>query len=115
MTKTATVTVLSTNFVGSMDLQEQADPEEWRRIMDGFFTVLSDGVHQFEGRGIQFTGDGIMALCGAAIAHEDHVRRACYAALKLRDNARHYAEEVQRTHELGLSVRLATTSAWTIR
>jgi class 3 adenylate cyclase len=54
-------------------------------IMDRFFAILSEGVHRFEGTINQYTGDGIMALFGAPIAHEDHARRACYAALYLRD------------------------------
>ena len=70
------VTVLFADVKGSMDLAEQVDPEEWHRIMDSFFAILSDGVHRFEGTINQFTGDGIMALFGAPIAHEDHARRA---------------------------------------
>ena len=75
------VTVLFADVKGSMDLAEQIDPEEWHRIMDRFFTILSDGVHRFEGTVNQYMGDGIMALFGAPIAHEDHAQRACYAAL----------------------------------
>src|SRR4029077_4481494 len=74
------VTVLFADVKGSMDLSESIDPEEWKKIMDRFFAILSEGVHRFEGTINQFTGDGIMALFGAPIAHEDHARRACYAA-----------------------------------
>jgi class 3 adenylate cyclase len=74
------VTVLFADVKGSMDLSEQVDPEEWHRIMDRFFAILSEGVHRFEGTINQYTGDGVMALFGAPIAHEDHARRACYAA-----------------------------------
>src|SRR5262249_34449444 len=77
------VTVLFADVKGSMDLAEQVDPEEWHKIMDRFFAILSEGVHRFEGTINQYTGDGIMALFGAPIAHEDHARRACYAALYL--------------------------------
>jgi class 3 adenylate cyclase len=70
-----------------MDLAEQIDPEEWHKLMDRFFTILSEGVHRFEGTINQFTGDGIMALFGAPIAHEEHAQRACYAALHPRDVA----------------------------
>jgi class 3 adenylate cyclase len=66
------VTVLFADVKGSMDLAEQVDPEEWHQILDGFFQVLTDGVHRFEGTVNQYTGDGIMALFGAQIAHEDH-------------------------------------------
>ena len=77
------VTVLFADVKGSMDLQEGIDPEEWHRIMDRFFQILTDGVHRFEGTVNQYTGDGIMALFGAPIAHEDHAQRACYTALHL--------------------------------
>src|SRR5712672_1745215 len=79
------VTVLFADVKGSMELAEQMDPEEWSRIMQRFFTILADGVERFEGFVDKFTGDGIMALFGAPIAHEDHARRACYAALHLLD------------------------------
>src|SRR5205085_4446465 len=59
------VTVLFADVMGSMDLAEQIDPEEWRQIMDRFFALLSEGVHRFEGTVDKFTGDGIMALFGA--------------------------------------------------
>ena len=71
-----------------MDLGEKVDPEEWYRIMDRFFQILSHGVHRFEGTVDKFTGDGIMAIFGAPIAHEDHARRACYAALHLKEELR---------------------------
>src|SRR5688572_8897386 len=74
------VTVLFADVSESMDLAEQVDAEAWRRIMDRFFTVLSDGVHRYEGTVVQFTGDGIMALFGAPLAHEDHAVRAGHAA-----------------------------------
>ncbi len=62
---------------GSLELAEQVDPEEWHAILDRFFRILADGVHRFEGTVNQYTGDGIMALFGAPIAHEDHAQRAC--------------------------------------
>ncbi len=66
------VTVLFADVKGSMDLAEQMDPEAWSAIMQRFFTILADGVERFEGFVDKFTGDGIMALFGAPIAHEDH-------------------------------------------
>src|SRR6202040_3423597 len=77
------VTILFADVIGSMDLAERTDPELWRSIMDRFFTILCDGVHRFEGTVDKFTGDGVMALFGAPIAHEDHAQRACWAALTL--------------------------------
>src|SRR5262245_64433109 len=91
------VTVLFADVKGSMELSEQVDPEEWHGIMDRFFAILSEGVHRFEGTVNQYTGDGIMALFGAPIAHEDHARRACHAALHLNGNLRRYAEDLKRT------------------
>jgi class 3 adenylate cyclase len=64
------VTVLFADVKGSMDLAEQVDPETWHRIMERFFKILTDGVHRFERTVNQYTGDGIMALFGAPIAHE---------------------------------------------
>src|SRR5262249_26079207 len=92
------VTVLFADVKGSMDLAEHLDPEEWHKILDGFFQILTDGVHRFEGTVNQYTGDGIMALFGAPIAHEDHARRGCLAVLHLRESLRTYADEVRRTH-----------------
>ncbi|MEA2469700.1 MAG: hypothetical protein QOE38_699, partial [Thermoleophilaceae bacterium] len=62
------VTVLFADLVGSMELAEQSDPEEWRRMMERFFSILSAGVHRFEGTVDKFTGDGIMAVFGAPVA-----------------------------------------------
>jgi class 3 adenylate cyclase len=104
------VTVLFADVKGSMDLAEQVDPEEWHKIMDRFFAILSDGVHRFEGTINQYTGDGIMALFGAPIAHEDHARRACYAAIHLNEDLRRYAEELKRTRAISFSVRIGLNS-----
>src|SRR5215470_851031 len=104
------VTVLFADLKGSMDLGEKVDPEEWYRIMDRFFQILSDGVHRFEGTVDKFTGDGIMAIFGAPIAHEDHARRACYAALHLKEELRRYAEELKRTRGLSFAVRMGLNS-----
>src|SRR2546425_2603423 len=99
------VTVLFADVKGSMELAEQLDPEEWHAILDKFFAILTDGVHRFEGTVNQYTGDGIMALFGAPIAHEDHAQRACYAALHLRVDMARYATEVKRTHGVGVATR----------
>ncbi len=104
------VTVLFADVKGSMDLAEQLDPEEWHRILDRFFQLLAEGVHRFEGTVNQYTGDGIMALFGAPIAHEDHARRACYAALHLAEALRRYGEELKRRLGLGFSVRMGLNS-----
>ncbi|MBI3783065.1 MAG: AAA family ATPase [Deltaproteobacteria bacterium] len=104
------VTVLFADVKESMQLSEQVDPEEWHRIMDRFFAILTEGVHRFEGTVNQYTGDGIMALFGAPIAHEDHGQRACYAALRLRDGLRRYADELRRGMGLSFLVRIGIHS-----
>jgi class 3 adenylate cyclase/tetratricopeptide (TPR) repeat protein len=104
------VTVLFADVKGSMELAERVDPEEWHRILDRFFQILADGVHRFEGTVNQYTGDGIMALFGAPIAHEDHAQRACYAALHLRDALRAYAQQLRRERGLVLETRIGVNS-----
>ena len=104
------VTVLFADVKGSMELAEQLDPEAWSVIMQRFFTILADGVGRFEGYIDKFTGDGIMALFGAPIAHEDHAQRACYAALHLLEAVRVYSREVKRAHGLDFAVRIGLHS-----
>jgi adenylate cyclase len=104
------VTVLFADVQGSMDLAEQHDAEQWRRIMQRFFSVLADDVHRFEGTVDKFTGDGIMAVFGAPIAHEDHARRACYAALRMLDDIAEYAAELRRSEGLSFSTRIGINS-----
>jgi adenylate cyclase len=102
--------VLFADVKGSLELAEQLDPEDWHRIMNRFFQILSEGVERFEGFADKFTGDGIMALFGAPLAHEDHAQRACYAALHLRDEIARYATEVKRAHGVGFSTRMGINS-----
>src|SRR5262245_10522106 len=104
------VTVLFADVKGSVELSAQLGPEKWHGIMDRFFRVLADGVHRFEGTVNQYTGDGIMALFGAPIAHEDHAQRACYAALHLKEELRRYQEDVKRGHAVTFSVRTGINS-----
>jgi class 3 adenylate cyclase len=104
------VTVLFADVKGSLELAEQLDPEQWHRILERFFEILTDGVHRFEGTVNQYTGDGIMALFGAPIAHEDHAQRAGYAALALRDTLKAYADALRIEHGLNFSVRMGLNS-----
>jgi adenylate cyclase len=104
------VTVLFADVQGSMDLAEQQDPEQWHAIMQRFFSTLADAVHRFEGTVDKFTGDGIMAIFGAPVAHEDHARRACYAALTMLDDVGEYAAELRRKHGLNFSTRIGINS-----
>jgi class 3 adenylate cyclase/tetratricopeptide (TPR) repeat protein len=104
------VTVLFADVKGSMELAEQLDPEEWHRILERFFEILTEGVHRFEGTVNQYTGDGIMALFGAPIAHEDHAQRGCHAALHVRDAVREYAAEARTRYGVPFGVRIGLNS-----
>jgi adenylate cyclase len=104
------VTVLFADVSGSMDLAEQEDPEEWREIMQRFFSLLAETVTRFEGTVDKFTGDGIMAIFGAPVAHEDHAQRACYAALQMLDDVAGYAAELRRAKGLNFSTRIGINS-----
>jgi class 3 adenylate cyclase len=104
------VTVLFADVKSSLELAEQIDPEVWHGILDRYFQTLSEGVHRFEGTVNQYTGDGIMALFGAPIAHEDHAQRACFAALHLRGELQVLSREVKREHGLHFAVRMGMHS-----
>jgi len=104
------VTVLFADVQGSMDLSEQTESDDWREIMQGFFSLLSESVRRFEGTVDKFTGDGIMALFGAPIAHEDHASRACFAALHIEEAVAEYATELRRSRGLSFSVRIGINS-----
>src|SRR3989454_9756469 len=103
------VSVLFADLVDSMRLAEGLDPEDWHRMLDRVFEILAAGVHRFEGTINQFTGDGVMALFGAPVAHEDHARRACHAALSAMDELRSYASTL-RADGLELCVRMGINS-----
>jgi hypothetical protein len=92
------VTVLFADLKGSMELLAGRDPEEARQLLDPVLERMMAAVHQYEGTVNQVMGDGIMALFGAPLAHEDHAVRACYAALRMQEAVKQYAAEVQRTH-----------------
>ena len=100
------VTVLFADVKGSLALAERVGPEPWHRILDRFFRILADGVHRFEGTVNQYTGDGMMALFGAPLAHEDHAQRACHSALHIAAELRPFAEELLRRQGLEFRVRM---------
>ena len=104
------VTVLFADVARSMELAERVDPEEWHRLLDRLFRILSEGVHRYEGTINQYTGDGIMALFGAPIAHEDHAQRACAAALEMSGELRSLARDVRRESGLDFAVRMGLNS-----
>ena len=98
------VTVLFADLKGSMELLANRDPEEARKILDPVLVRMMEAVHRYEGTVSQVMGDGIMALFGAPVAHEDHARRACYAALALQEVLRRYANELRLEKGLNFSV-----------
>ena len=100
------VTVLFADLKGSMELFADRDVEEARRLLDPVIDHMMEAVHRFEGTVNHVLGDGIVALFGAPVAHEDHAVRACYAALRMQDNVKRYAEDVRR------SEGMPSRSAW---
>src|SRR5262249_53337572 len=104
------VTVLFADLKGSMELLADRDPEEARKILDPVLELMMEAVHRYEGTVNQVMGDGIMALFGAPLAHEDHAVRACYAALRMQETVKQYAEGVHRTQGLPLQIRVGLNS-----
>src|SRR5215471_4997695 len=104
------VTVLFADLKGSMELLADRDPEEARHLLDPVLERLMAAVHRDEGTVNQVMGDGIMALFGAPLAHEDHAARACYAALAMQEALQRYAEEVWRTQGLLVQMRVGLHS-----
>ena len=94
------VTVLFADLKDSTELIRGLDPEAAQQLLDPAIHHMMDAVHRFEGTVNQILGDGIMALFGAPIAHEDHALRACYAALAMQAAMRASTEEVRRTRGL---------------
>jgi len=104
------VTVLFADVKGSMELLADRDPEEARQLLDPVLERMMAAVHRYEGTVNQIMGDGIMALFGAPLAHEDHAVRACYAALAMQEAMRHYSAEVRRTHGVEVQIRVGLNS-----
>ena len=104
------VTVLFADMKGSMELLADRDPEEARKLLDPILEHMMEAVHRYEGTVNQVMGDGIMALFGAPLAHEDHAVRACYAALRMQESVKRYAEVVRRTEGIPIQIRVGLNS-----
>jgi len=104
------VTVLFADMKGSMELLADRDPEEARKLLDPILEYMMEAVHRYEGTVNQVMGDGIMALFGAPLAHEDHAVRACYAALRMQESVKRYAEGVRRTEGVPIQIRVGLNS-----
>jgi class 3 adenylate cyclase/tetratricopeptide (TPR) repeat protein len=104
------VTVLFADLKGNTELIRDLDPEAGQALLDTALRHMMDAVHRFEGTVNDVAGDGLMAMFGAPIAHEDHALRACYAALAMQTAMRRYAEEVRRTQGLEVLLRVGLNS-----
>jgi class 3 adenylate cyclase/tetratricopeptide (TPR) repeat protein len=105
-----TVTALFADIKGSMELIEDLDPEEARRLVDPALKLMMDAVHRYEGYVAQSTGDGIFALFGAPVAHEDHPQRALYAALRMQEDIKRLAEKLRADKGVNLQVRVGVNT-----
>src|SRR5262249_4147783 len=101
-----TITALFADIKGSMQLLEDLDPEEARQIIDPALQRMMDAVHRYEGYVAQSLGDGIFALFGAPIAHEDHAQRALYAALHMQEGMAQYSQRLRAERGVNLEVRV---------
>ena len=104
------VTILFADLKGSLELLGDGDPEEAREVLDPILELMMDAVHAYEGTVNQVMGDGIMALFGAPLAHEDHALRACYAALLMQASVQRHAESIQRRDGLAPKIRVGLNS-----
>src|SRR5262245_4408622 len=105
------VTVLFADIKGSMDLFGERDPEAAQKIFDPVLERMIEAVQRYEGTVNRVMGDGILALFGAPIAHEDHAVRACYAGLRMQETVARYSDEIQRAaNEAGVAIRVALSS-----
>jgi class 3 adenylate cyclase/tetratricopeptide (TPR) repeat protein len=104
------VTVLFADIKSSMELLADRDPEDSRRLLDGVLERMIKAVHQYEGTVNHILGDGIMALFGAPLAHENHAVRACYAALRMQEDIGRFGDEMQRAFGLPIQIRIGLNS-----
>jgi class 3 adenylate cyclase/tetratricopeptide (TPR) repeat protein len=105
-----TVTALFADIKGSMDLMEGIDPEQARALIDPALRIMIDAVHRYDGYIVQSTGDGIFALFGAPVAHEDHPHRALLAALKMQDDLRRYSARLREAGDSPIEVRVGANT-----
>jgi class 3 adenylate cyclase len=104
------VTVLFADIKGSMELLADRDPEEARKVLDPVIDRMMEAVHRYDGTVNQVMGDGIMALFGAPLGHEDHAVRACYAALRMQDSVKSHADDILRTEGIPIQIRVGLNS-----
>ena len=100
------VTVMFADVANYTSMSEKLDPEEVLQIMEGAFKIMMDETHKYEGTINQFTGDGIMAIFGAPVAHENHTQRACYSALSIQKAMRDYSAKIEKNYGLDFKIRI---------
>jgi class 3 adenylate cyclase/tetratricopeptide (TPR) repeat protein len=105
-----TVTALFADIKGSMELIQDLDPEEARAIIDPALALMIEAVQHYGGYVVQSTGDGIFALFGAPVAHEDHPQRALYAAVRMQDDLRRYGTKLQQEGRAPIEIRVGVNS-----
>jgi len=105
-----TVTALFADIKGSTELEQDLDPEDARAIVDPALKLMIDAVHRYDGYIVQSTGDGIFALFGAPVAHEDHPQRALYAALRMQEDLKRYSAQLRETGNLPLEARVGVNT-----
>ena len=105
-----TVTMLFADIKGSMDLMEDLDPEEARAIIDPALKLMMEAVQRYGGYVAQPTGDGIFALFGAPVAHEDHAQRALYAALRMQEELKRYSDRIRAEGRLPIQARVGVNT-----
>ena len=104
------ITVLFADIKGSMEVIADRDPEEVQKLLHAVLERMIEAVHRYEGTVNTVMGDGLMALFGAPLAHEDHAVRACYAALRMQDNIARFSDEIQRSYGVPVMIRIGVNS-----
>src|SRR5277367_804335 len=104
------VTALFADIKGSTELMRDLDPEEARAIIDPALRLMIDAAHRYDGYVVQSTGDGIFALFGAPVAHEDHPQRALYAALRMQEELKRYSARLRATGNLPIEARVGVNT-----
>ena len=104
------ITALFADIKGSMELMEDLDPEEARSVIDPALKLMIEAARRYDGYVVQSTGDGIFALFGAPLAHEDHPQRALYAALRLQEELKRYSDRMRREGKLPLQARVGVNT-----
>ncbi len=105
-----TVTALFADIKGSTELEQDLDPEEARAIVDPALKLMIDAVRRYDGYVVQSTGDGVFALFGAPLAHEDHPQRALYSAIRMQDEIRRYGDRLRAEGRAPLQIRIGANT-----